>query len=376
MCIRIRRQSREEGVVQQKVTLRDVAAAAGVSAGTASYALNDSPLVRPQTRERVLEAARRLDYVPDRNAARLRHGRSECIAVGYSCRSLEVGSGSFYGLVVRGITEVLEEHGFSMRLVLLDGADERAPRHSGHRRPLHGLDIDGLLVMNWLDAALMQQLRALAVPLVAIDASGAYADVPAVDNDDRGGVVSAIDYLAGLGHRRIAFLNGALDYPFEREALVGYLATCERHGLLVDPRLLRTSDYSVASGRAAMAEILNSGPPPTAVFAVDDESAAGAMQAIADAGLRIPDDVSVVGMDDVPLAAALRPPLTTVRIDTEELGRQGATMLLHIISGSQPDPARVVLPTRLVVRESAAPPPIGSGQSAHRTQGSSGGIDA
>jgi LacI family transcriptional regulator len=347
-------------VVQQKVTLRDVAAAAGVSAGTASYALNGSPLVRPATRERVLEAARRLDYVPDRNAARLRNRRSECIAVGYSSHTLAVGSGTFYGSVVRGITDVLEAHGYSMRLVLLDGVGVPTSTEGGYRRPLHGLDVDGLLVMNWLDAALMQNLGALGAPLVAIDASGAYPDVPAVDNDDRGGVESAIDYLAGLGHRRIAFLNGALDYPFEREALAGYLAVCERHGLLVEPRLLRTSDYSVASGRAAMSEVLRSGSPPTAVFAVDDESAAGAMQAIANAGLRIPDDVSVVGMDDVPLAAALRPALTTVRIDTEELGRRGAQMLLQIVAGTQLEPPRVILPTRLVVRESAAPPPVAS----------------
>jgi LacI family transcriptional regulator len=199
------------------------------------------------------------------------------------------------------------------------------------------------------------------VPLVAVDVSGAYADLPSVDNDDRGGVSSAIDYLAGLGHRRIAFLNGPLDAPFDREALTGYLEACDRHGLLIEPRLLRTSHYSVASGRAAMAAVLASGAPPTAVFAVDDESAAGAMQAIHDAGLRVPEDISVVGMDDLPLAAALRPALTTVRIDTEELGRRGAAMLLQIIAGAPPDPPRVVLPTRLVVRESAAPPAGGKG---------------
>jgi DNA-binding LacI/PurR family transcriptional regulator len=342
-------------VVQQRVTLRDVAAAAGVSAGTASYALNGSPLVRPATRERVLEAARRLDYVPDRKASRLRHGRNECIAVGYSSRSLEVGNGTFYGLVVRGITEVLEEHGYTMRLVLLDAQDEPALANGVRRRQLHGLDIDGLLVMNWQDPALMLRLRALSVPLVAVDVSGAYPDLPSVDSDDRGGVVSAIDYLVGLGHRRIAFLNGKLDYPFEREALAGYLAAGEGHGLLIEPRLLRTTTFSVAGGRAAMTEVLARGMPPTAVFAVDDESAAGAMQAIHDAGLRVPDDISVVGMDDVPLAAALRPALTTVRIDTEELGRRGAEMLLRIINGTPPDHAHVVLPTRLVVRESAGP---------------------
>jgi LacI family transcriptional regulator len=347
---------RGKRVIQQRVSLRDVAAAAGVSVGTASYALNDSPLVRPATRERVVAAARRLDYVPDRNATRLRRGRSECIAIGYTSRSHEVANGAFYALVVRGITERLEDNGYTMRFVRLDEEAPFPPLRVAPRRQLNGLDIDGLLILNWQETALMQRLLGLGVPLVAVDASGAYPDVPSVDSDDRGGVASAIDYLVGLGHRRIAFLNGTLDFPFEREALAGYLEACERHDLLVEPRLLRTTDFSVGGGRAAMIDIL-AGGAPTAVFAVDDETAAGAIQAIHDADLRVPHDISVVGMDDVPLAAALRPALTTVRIDTEELGRQAADMLLEIIAKPQLPPPHVVLPTRLVVRDSAAPPP-------------------
>jgi DNA-binding LacI/PurR family transcriptional regulator len=345
-------------VVQQRASLRDVAAAAGVSVGTASYALNGSPLVRPATRERVLAAARHLDYVPDRNATRLRRGQSECIAIGYTHRSHEIANGAFYALVVRGISERLEESGFTMRFVRLDQEAPHTPSRVARRRQLNGVDIDGLLVLNWQDPALMHRLRGLGVPLVAVDASGAYPDLPSVDSDDRDGVASAIDYLVGLGHRRIAFLNGTLDFPFEREALAGYLEACERHGLLVEPRLLRTTDFTVAGGRRAMAEVL-AGATPTAVFAVDDESAAGAIQAIHDAGLRVPGDISVVGMDDIPLAAALQPALTTIRIDTEELGRQAAEMLLQLIAETPAYPLRVVLPTRLIVRDSAAPAPPG-----------------
>jgi DNA-binding LacI/PurR family transcriptional regulator len=124
---------------------------------------------------------------------------------------------------------------------------------------------------------------------------------------------------------------------------------------MIDPKLLRTTDFTVAGGRSAMVEVL-AGGMPTAVFAVDDETAAGAMQAIHDAGLRVPEDISVVGMDDVPLAAALRPALTTVRIDTEEMGRRAVEMLLQIIAEPPLHPPHEVLPTDLVVRESAAPP--------------------
>jgi LacI family transcriptional regulator len=154
-------------------------------------------------------------------------------------------------------------------------------------------------------------------------------------------------------------LNDALASPFGREALAGYLQACEQHRLAVEPRLLRTGDFTIAGGRRAMAEILVGDPRPTAVFAVDDETAVGAMQAIQEAGLRVPADVSVVGMDDIPLAAAVRPGLTTVRIDVEELGRRATERLLQAIDDADPEPGRLVLPTRLVVRDSAAPPPQG-----------------
>jgi LacI family transcriptional regulator, galactose operon repressor len=342
-------------VNHRRVTLRDVAAAAGVSAGTASNALNGVALVRPATRERVVETARRLGYVPDRNAARLRQGRSECIAVGYTSGADVMSAATFYGLVVRGITEALEEHGYAMRLVRLDAEAAPTPQ-LGSRRRLSGQDVDGLLVLNWQESALMQRLRSLGVPLVAVDASSAYPDLPSVDNDDRGGVESAIDYLVDLGHRRIAFLNGPLDSPFEHEALAGFFAACERHGLAVEPWLLRASNYSVAGGHAAMTDVLFRGAP-TAVFAVDDNSAVGAIQAIQDASLRVPDDISVVGMDDIPLATAVRPALTTARVDLEAIGRQAVALLLKIIAGAPDEPPHIVLPTRLVIRDSAAPPP-------------------
>ena len=341
-------------VNHRRVTLQEVAAAAGVSTGTASNALSGRGLVRPATRDLVVEAANRLGYVPDRNAARLRQGHSECIAVCYSDRA-DIVSATFYGLVVRGITDALEENGYTMRLVRLNDDGELAPQENTRRRRLSGADVDGLLVLNWQNAAFMRRLRSLAVPLVAVDVSGAYPDLPSVDNDDRGGVEIGIGYLASLGHRRIAFLNGSLDMPFGREALAGFLSACERHGLVVEPPFLGTSAYSVASGYAAMTDVLSRGRP-TAVFAVDDESAVGAMQALLDAGLRVPDDVSVVGMGDVPLATAVRPPLTTVRIDLESLGREAVRLLLQTIASPEEHPARVVLPTNLVIRGSAGPP--------------------
>lgn len=350
----------ETGVQRRprRVTLRDVATEARVSTGTASHALNDSPVVRPETRARVVEVARRLNYVPDRNAARLLHGRSECIAVAFAHAELSpaITDATFYALVVRGITDVLEERGYTLRLVRFDEAALAAMR-DGRRRPLSAQDVDGLIVLNWQDTALLARLRAIGPPLVAVDTSGAHPDVLSIDNDDRGGVTLGVDYLIGLGHQRIALLNDTLDTPFGREALAGYLQACERHDLVVAPWLLRTSNFTIPEGRAAMAELLAGKQRPTAVFAVDDETAVGAVQAIQEAGLHVPRDISIVGMDDIPLASAVRPALTTVRIDMEALGRRAAEMLLQAIKGPYPDPGRIVLPAQLVIRDSTAPPP-------------------
>jgi DNA-binding LacI/PurR family transcriptional regulator len=342
-------------VRHKRVTLREVAAAARVSTATASHALNGSTVVRPETRARVLEAAQRLNYVPDRNAARLLHGRSECIGVAFTGLAPVISGDIFYAIVVRGITETLEEHGYTMRFVRLDDEAPAAPRQI--RRPLSAQEVDGLLVLNWLDPVLMERLRAVGVPLVAVDASGGYPEILSVDNDDRGGTAAGVSYLLALGHRRIVLLNDNLASPFGREVLAGYLQAFEQHGLPVGPWLLRASDWSITGGREAMAEILAGGQRPTAVFAAGDELAVGAMQAIHEAGRRISDDISVVGMDDIPLAREVRPALTTVRIDMAALGRQAAEVLLQAIAGRSPESSRLVLPTRLVVRDSAAPPP-------------------
>ncbi len=337
--------------------MRDVAAAAGVSTGTASQALNGSPLIRPETRARVLTAAQRLNYVPDRNASRLLKGHTECVGVGLTGMDPPIGDTTFYAMVLRGITETLEERGYTLRLIRFDAAAPPRAGQSGRRGPLSAQDVDGLVMLNWQDSALMERLHRIGVPLVVVDASSAYPDELSVDNDDQGGVAMGVAYLIGLGHRRIALLNNELAHPFGRAALAGYLDAYTRHGLVVEPWLLQTSPISITAGRLAMATLLAGDRPPTAVFAVADELAVGAMQAISEAGLHVPGDVSVVGMDDIPLAAQTRPSLTTVRVDMVALGRRGTEMLLQAIDGQRPDPSHLVLPTTLVVRDSAGPPP-------------------
>lgn len=345
---------------QRRTTLRDVATAAGVSMGTASYALNGNPLVKAETRARVLEAARRLAYGGDRAAGRLA-GRSECIGVAVDrIVAPAITGATFYATVVQGITTALEEHGYALRLVHLD--DETAPAASpGARRPLTADVVDGVIALNYMDPLLMERLRRVGVPLVVLDASGAYPEFLSVDNDDRGGVATGIGYLLELGHRHIAFLNETLAHPFGREALAGYLQAYEHGGVPIEPWLLRTSDWGIAGGYASMTAVLAGSRLPTAVFAVSDEMAVGAIQAIHEAGYNVPDDMSVMGMDDVPLAAQVRPALTTVKIDMEALGRQAVELALRAIDDLPLASPHVVLPTQLMIRASTAPLPAGPG---------------
>jgi len=296
----------------------------------------------------------RLDYTPDCNASRLLRGHTECIGVAFNMDTYFISGDTFYALVVRGITEVLEESGYTLHFVCLDETVPPAPHRS--TRPLSRRDIDGLLVLNWLDPALLERMRAVGVPLVVVDASGAVSDLPAVDNDHRGGAAMGVRYLRELGHRHITLLNLSLDQPFAREVLAGYLQAFEEHGVEIAPWLLRSCLFGIAHGRQVMAELLSRSRSPTAVFADGDEIAVGDMQAIQEAGLHIPNAISVVGMGDISIAAEVRPALTTVRIDMAALGRQATRALLALIAGRAHGQPRTVLPTHLVMRNSTAPP--------------------
>jgi DNA-binding LacI/PurR family transcriptional regulator len=344
---------------RRRATLREVAAQAGVSLGTASLAMNGSALIRPETRARVVAAAERLDYVPNRQATRLLQGYSDCIGVVFMRDLPTSTSDTLHFMMLRGITETLEEHGYTVRLVRLGAEDGFEPQ--GRRRPLSAQDVDGLITVNWLSPALLEPLRAIGVPLVALDASGAYPYPLSVDADERGGVAEGVGYLLQLGHRRVALLNLPMDSAYAQETVVGYTQALQREGLRLDHALIRTSTCSITGGRLAMADLLTMANPPTAVFAVTDEIAVGAMQAIAEAGLRVADDVSVVGMSDIELAAQTRPALTTVRIEAQTLGRQAAELLVGVIAGQRVGPERIVLPTRLIVRDSALAPPVRAG---------------
>jgi LacI family transcriptional regulator len=198
----------------------------------------------------------------------------------------------------------------------------------------------------------VRHLGSFGVPCVLIDASGDHPDVYAVDNDDYGGTRQGVAHLIGLGHRRIGLVATPLDAPFGRQTWQGYVDAMAEANLPIEPWLIITSDFTMEGGVAAGTALLDRRPPPSAIFAVNDEMALGVMRAAHQRGLRIPDDLAVAGMDDIPSAVLAQPPLTTVRVDRYGLGRSATEMLISLVHKTYSGPVKITLRPELVIRES------------------------
>ncbi|WP_188037381.1 LacI family DNA-binding transcriptional regulator [Actinotalea sp. JY-7885] len=328
----------------------DVARAAGVSTATVSRALRNLPNVTQATRERVRDAATQLGYVASPSAATLASGRTRAIGLisPYVNRW-------FFSNVIEGAERTLRGHGFDVLLYTFDGR-----RRTGRPRVDPGVlqrRVDGVLVVGLpLDEDEVAGLLALGHPLVCIG-WGADGQVT-VRLDDRATARAATLHLACLGHRRIAHLTGAVDdaapgsAPVERAA--GWRDGLREAGLPLDPALEAHGGFDVEGGRASMRALLERAPDVTAVFAASDEIAMGAFMALRDAGLDVPGDVSVIGIDGHDLGELVG--LTTMAQPASEQGAVAARLVLDMIAGV-PAPRETVVPTELVLRRSTGPVP-------------------
>ena len=329
-----------------KVTIVDVAREAGVSYATVSRVLNDEPYVKPETRERVTTALHEMGYIANRQARSLRTGRSQMI--GLLVRDLGTG---YIGQIISGVDAEIAETDFEM-LLFTTHHQAREPEYVAN---FVGGMADGLLLIlpHNVDpyTELLNQRR---YPHVFVDYKGSDKG-PAVGADNCGGAIIAVDYLASLGHRRIGFITGDMCLTSAVDRFAGYHYAVATHGLVNDPALVIEGDYHQPGGYAGAQVLLALPDRPTAIFASNDSMAFGAMEAIREAGLRIPPDVSVSRFDDTPQAVGVSPTLTTILQPLEEMGRQAVQMLLTYIE----DPERPFeyreLPTELVVRNSCGP---------------------
>ncbi|WP_405728920.1 LacI family transcriptional regulator [Streptomyces sp. NBC_00028] len=340
----------------QTPTLRDVADAAGVHPATVSRALNPSTrnLVNANTARRVMKAAESLGYRPNPIARSLKTSKSG--TVGLVIPDL---TNPLFPPIVRGIEDVLEPAGYSSLIVNTDNdpGRERAQIESLRSRQVEGFIIATALVHHQY----LEQMRREDVLMVMVNRRPDGIDVPCVTPDDAAGVELAVRHLASLGHRRIAHLAGPANTSTGVIRARSFRSSMRDLGLDDDPALVTTCHHwSEESGAEALRSMLATGADFTAVVAGNDLIALGCYDVFAELGIDCPRDISVVGFNDMPFIDKLRPPLSTVAIQHQQIGAEAARLLLDGIAEPDRPTRSVLLPVSLVVRGSTAPPHVGS----------------
>jgi len=330
-----------------------VARLAGVSRTTVSFVLNNRDGIRisPETRDKVIAAASDLGYHVNAPARQLAAGTSRTVGLVMRQSAEHVAADALLPETLRGLASTARGDDYR---VLVEPLPPGGGTYEALVRSRHA---DGLVLSGpRSDDAELSRLSAEGFPMI-LQGSLDGSDVPSVDIDNRAAACDAVEHLIGLGHRDIACVtNAPIAYTAAAERLAGYRDALAAADIEVRPGRIAEGDFDAASGHAAMRRILDAPePPPTAVFVGSDVVAFGVYGALREASLRIPLDVSVVGFDDIALAAYADPPLTTVRTPAFDLGEAAGRLLLDMLAG-RTVPGRSVLETQLVVRASAGPP--------------------
>jgi LacI family transcriptional regulator len=331
-------------------TIHDIARLAGVSIATVSRALNNRPYVAPETREEVLRIARSHGFRTNTSARALSGGRTGLVSAIVPDVNAE-----YFSNILAGISEALHE--LDMDLVL-------SMSHHQHDRELTLLRrimrtrTDGVLFLLPSESAdELEVLRQRGLPFVIVDPRQPVpAGIPSVSAAHAAGAREATEHLLALGHRRIGVISGASDWVASIERLRGHRAALAAVNVPADPGLVIASDFAVAEGGSIATEkLLDQPDPPSAIFAFNDILALGALRAAAARGLRVPDDLSIVGFDDAGMAALVTPALTTVRQPLGEMGRLATGLLARLLNSQSVEALHIQLETKLVVRSSTGP---------------------
>lgn len=346
------------GRKSREVTVHDVARSAGVSLMTVSRVVNGASGVAPETRRRVEAAVASLGFVPSRAARSLRSRRSMWVALVFQRTAdvLAVEPGYVVDLQ-EGVIRRCLESGYHVAVEVLDPDMEAASRQLRGLR--QGLAPDGLLLAPPLSSnrSLLQELRSLGMPFVCIAPDTESGPEPQVRIDDQAAARQMTQYLLSLGHRRIGFIQGHPDHVSSAQRLSGYKEALREWQVALQPELVVPGDFTFGGGRSAAALLLDASLPPTAIFASNDEMAAGCLVEAQQRGLAVPHDVSVVGFDDTYVASMLYPPLTTIHQSIHQMGQAASSQLLAVISGVAP-PQSQLIAHRLVERQSAGSPQV------------------
>jgi LacI family transcriptional regulator len=335
----------------KRATIRGVASAAGVSIATVSRVLNGRPDVAPETREAVLRAVREQGFSTNRNARALSGGRTGLIGV-----TLPMIEAAYFGSILSGTSEALYEQ--DMRVVLCPTLHQHDREVTLLDRLVRGTTDGAVLMLPEESSAELRALQDQGFPFVVVDPRVTLEEgIPVVSAAHAAGARAATEHLLQLGHRRIGAITGPRAWLASTERLNGYHGALGSAGVSPDPALVAESDFRTGPvTEAAAGAMLDLPDPPTAIFAFNDNAAVSVVHVARARGLRIPEDLSVVGFDDSEQAAIVTPPLTTVRQPLAELGRMAVSLLLRVLENQRHDALRIELATKLVVRDSTAPP--------------------
>jgi LacI family transcriptional regulator, repressor for deo operon, udp, cdd, tsx, nupC, and nupG len=324
-------------------TVKEIASIAKVSVATVSRALQRPELVSEATRLRIHEVVKRLGYTPNALARNLRTARTRLVVA-----LLPDITNPFFSEVIRGIEQVAHENGYS---VLLGETQSSLVREQAYADMVAGRQADGIITMSHRVPAIPIDGR---LPVVNACEYVRDSNISSVYIDNVAAAGVAVDYLVTLGHRDIAFIAGPSSSPICVDREQGYRLALQRATIPADPALTAIGDFSIEAGERAIERLLSQGKSFSAVFCSNDEMAIGAMRALISHGLRVPEDISVVGFDDIRYARYTSPSLTTIAQPKNALGREAMTMLIELLNDPEVPPRKRVLSADLVVRGSTA----------------------
>jgi LacI family transcriptional regulator len=329
-------------------TLEEIARHAGVSRSTVSRVMNDHPNVDQETRARVRSVAESHNYQPNVAARSLAAGRTHILGLVIPMGVSALFTDPYFPLLIQGIASACNANEHSVMLWLAEPEYERRMI----RQVLQGGLIDGVILASaLLDDPMLEALRKRGLPFILVGRLPTDNEVSYVDVDNVNSAREIVAYLLRLGHRRVATISGPSNMIAGADRLQGYLLALRNRGVTPDPALMVEADFTEEGGYTAMQRLVPH--LPEAVFVASDAMAVGALRALREVGLRVPEDIAIAGFDDIPFAARTDPPLTTVRQPIQRMGALAAETLIDMISHPQPQPRRIILPTELAIRESS-----------------------
>ncbi len=330
------------------ITIKEIAKMAKVSHTTVSRALNDSPFINQETKDRILEIAKRLNYVPNFNAKSLVLQKSHNIGLFFSTISKGTSSTFFHETII-GVNNVIK----NKYNLLVQGIDDYSDYSS-----LDNSRFDGIIIMSQMDRdnAFIYKVAEKSIPLVILNRESNLDSVVNILAAEKAGAYSALKYLVQNGHKDIAILEGKEGFISTVNRKDGYFQALIENKIEIRPEYMVGGNYDIESGYQGMKKLLNLPNVPTAVFCSNDNMAVGAVKAVHESGLKVPENISIIGFDNSEFCKYVTPALTTVKKPIREMSTEGAQRLMDMLEGHAIKGERIYIPTELIIRESVTCP--------------------